>query len=191
MAHRIYIISWPTITCVISNRGVGFENTHSQQKKLDPVYQLEVTFFLLQYSTRRFLIKRIFLIWLWWWVVNCNHITNVTQTLAEIRPNVKNHMTVRKRISRPTRPDQSRLPSSIRLEVMVLQRRSWYFVECHIFIGFYEGHLSPLEAQVGQLGAQMGKLGAQMGQLEAQMGQLRAQMGQLREQMGQLKAQMG
>ena len=28
-------------TCVISNRGAGFESTYGQQKKLDPVYQLE------------------------------------------------------------------------------------------------------------------------------------------------------
>ena len=35
-------------TCVISYRGAGFENTHGQQKKLDPLYQLKVTFLPLE-----------------------------------------------------------------------------------------------------------------------------------------------
>ena len=33
---------------MISNRGAGFENTHGQQKKLDPLCQLKVTFLPLE-----------------------------------------------------------------------------------------------------------------------------------------------
>ena len=33
---------------MISNRGAGFENTHGQQKKLDHLYQLKVTFLPLE-----------------------------------------------------------------------------------------------------------------------------------------------
>ena len=56
-------------------------------------------------------------------MVNLDHVANVSYILAKKCSNSKNDMTVGKKISRPSKPDQAGPFCFIRLEVMILQRQ--------------------------------------------------------------------
>ena len=62
-------------------------------------------------------------------IVDLDLVADVSYILDKKCTNSKNHMTIGKKISRSSKPDQAGIFSFIRLEVMILQRHpSWQWL---------------------------------------------------------------
>ena len=73
-------------------------------------------------SVGKILKKKVFCFWIWWWwwvLVDWDLVANVSHILTKRNFKWKNHMTVGKNFSSPSKSDQVKISSFIYLEVMV------------------------------------------------------------------------